>query len=327
MFRPGEIWNDTSGKPIQAHGGGILHENGVYYWYGEDKGQANVTRNGALLERVDIIGIHCYASRDLLHWEDCGVVLPAVTDNESHDLFPTNVLERPKVVQCPATGKYVLYAHIDSPDYSKASLGVAVSDTPTGPFTYRHAFRPGGHDSRDMTLFQDTDGTTYVYFSSEGVLPPERRWPRDTTRQTFWNATQRIARLTDDCLITAHEPVVAFDGEMREAPAVFTWRGKYYQITSGCTGWRPNPACWHVADHPLGPWTTGGDPCVDDTKGTTFDSQSTYVLPLPGRPDVFLFCADRWNPTNLQDSRYVWLLLSMATGEPRIEWRDAWEFT
>lgn len=36
-FRPGEVWLDTEGKPIQAHGGGILFHAGVFYWYGEDK--------------------------------------------------------------------------------------------------------------------------------------------------------------------------------------------------------------------------------------------------------------------------------------------------
>ena len=23
--------------PVQAHGGGVMEHNGVYYWYGEDK--------------------------------------------------------------------------------------------------------------------------------------------------------------------------------------------------------------------------------------------------------------------------------------------------
>ncbi|MEI7534032.1 MAG: glycosyl hydrolase family 43, partial [Verrucomicrobiae bacterium] len=36
-FAPGEIWRDTSGHPINAHGGGILYHEGVYYWYGELK--------------------------------------------------------------------------------------------------------------------------------------------------------------------------------------------------------------------------------------------------------------------------------------------------
>lgn len=33
----GEIWNDTDGNPINAHGGGILYHEGTYYWYGEYK--------------------------------------------------------------------------------------------------------------------------------------------------------------------------------------------------------------------------------------------------------------------------------------------------
>ena len=36
-IRPGQVWLDTAGKRIQAHGGSILYENGVYYWYGENK--------------------------------------------------------------------------------------------------------------------------------------------------------------------------------------------------------------------------------------------------------------------------------------------------
>lgn len=28
---------DTEGKRIQAHGAGMIYENGTYYWYGENK--------------------------------------------------------------------------------------------------------------------------------------------------------------------------------------------------------------------------------------------------------------------------------------------------
>ena len=31
---PGQPWLDTEGKRIQAHGGSILFEDGVYHWYG-----------------------------------------------------------------------------------------------------------------------------------------------------------------------------------------------------------------------------------------------------------------------------------------------------
>jgi hypothetical protein len=34
-FRPGEVWCDTEGNRVQAHGGGMFYEDGTYYWFGE----------------------------------------------------------------------------------------------------------------------------------------------------------------------------------------------------------------------------------------------------------------------------------------------------
>ncbi|HTE12411.1 MAG TPA: hypothetical protein VK645_15610, partial [Chitinophagaceae bacterium] len=36
-FSPGEIWKDTEGNTINAHGGGLLLHKGIYYWFGEIK--------------------------------------------------------------------------------------------------------------------------------------------------------------------------------------------------------------------------------------------------------------------------------------------------
>jgi hypothetical protein len=38
--------------------------------------------------------------------------------------------------------------------YRMASAGVAISDSPTGPFTYLRSFRPHGEECRDMTVFK-----------------------------------------------------------------------------------------------------------------------------------------------------------------------------
>ena len=38
--------------------------------------------------------------------------------------------------------------------YRMASAGVAISDSPTGPFTYLRSFRPHGEECRDMTIFK-----------------------------------------------------------------------------------------------------------------------------------------------------------------------------
>ena len=34
---PGRVWRDTDGRRIQAHGGALFYEDGIYYWYGENK--------------------------------------------------------------------------------------------------------------------------------------------------------------------------------------------------------------------------------------------------------------------------------------------------
>ncbi len=36
-IHPGEVWLNTDGKAIQAHGGGVLREGSYWYWFGEDQ--------------------------------------------------------------------------------------------------------------------------------------------------------------------------------------------------------------------------------------------------------------------------------------------------
>lgn len=44
-----------------------------------------------------------------------------------------------------------------------------------------------------------------------------------------------------------------------------------------------------------------------------------------GRADAFIFMADRWNPQNAIDGRYVWLPVEFRHGEPTISWHDEWD--
>ncbi len=169
LNKPGELWLDTEGKPIQAHGGGMLYFNGTYYWYGENKDgtswlpECNIEWDGY---RVEAIGINCYSSKDLINWKNEGNVLPSVKDDPSNDLHTSKVIERPKVIVNQKTKKFIMWMHIDSMDYQYARAGVAVSDSPTGPFLYFGSVRPNDSDSRDITVFQDDDGRTYLIYSS-----------------------------------------------------------------------------------------------------------------------------------------------------------------
>uniref|UniRef100_A0AAU6WMQ6 Glycosyl hydrolase family 32 N-terminal domain-containing protein n=1 Tax=Chryseobacterium endophyticum TaxID=1854762 RepID=A0AAU6WMQ6_9FLAO len=86
-FHPGEIWKDTQGNPINAHGGGILFQNNTYYWYGEHKDKTNDAR----------VGVTCYSSRDLYNWKYEGVVL-AVSNDLGSEIVSGCIIERPKVI-------------------------------------------------------------------------------------------------------------------------------------------------------------------------------------------------------------------------------------
>jgi hypothetical protein len=302
------MWLDLDGKPIQAHGGGVLFHEGLYYWYGENKD--GPTKPGGCGARVDVIGVSCYSSTDLLHWRNEGVVLPAVADDKTHDLHPSKVVERPKVLYNASTHKFVMWMHIDSVDYAAAMAGVAIADAPTGPFTYLEGVRALGGDSRDQTVFQDDDGTAYRIYSSEG------------------NATTRITRLSDDYLHHTEHSVRVFVGRYMEAAAMVKHGGRYWFIASGCSGWAPNAARCAVADQVMGPWQELGNPCEGKDADTTFGGQSTFLLPVAGKPGAVILLLDRWKPTDLQDSRYAWLPLAWREdGSPRVDWRDAWDLT
>ncbi|KAF6993495.1 hypothetical protein CFC21_010380 [Triticum aestivum] len=273
LYYPGRVWLDTDGKPIQAHGGGVLYdeETQTYFWYGENKDGKTYKAHDKGPDRVDIVGVSCYSSKDLWSWTNEGV--------------------RPKVIYNNRTGNYVMWMHIDDANYTKSSIGVASSDSPTGPFTYLYSKRPHNCESRDMTIFKEDDGKAYLIYSSKG------------------NSELHIARLTDDYLDVTDDMRRILVARYREAPALFKFGGTYYMITSGCTGWAPNTPKAHAATSIMGPWETLGNPFLGGNeiyRSTTFFSQGTFVL-----PGLFIFMADRWKPSDLRDSRYVWLPLTV----------------
>lgn len=309
-FVPGEIWKDIEGNIINAHGGGVLYYDGKYYWYGEYKGDSTYRLNEVKTWecwRADAGGVSCYSSEDLANWKFEGIVLPSTPHDTSSELHPSQVIERPKVIYNDKTGKFVMWMHIESPDYEKAHAGVAIADSPVGPFRYLGSFKPNGQDSRDQTIFKDDDGRAYHICSSE------------------WNKTIMISLLSDDYLKTSGIFTRSFINESREAPAVFKHNDKYYMITSACTGWDPNVAQVAVADSMLGTWTMLGNPCTGPDSDSTFHSQSTFVLPVAGKKDFYIAMFDRWNKTHLIDSRYVWLPLTFDGDKPVITWKDNWQ--
>jgi hypothetical protein len=298
----GRSWLDTEGHFINAHGAGILYYEGTWYLFGEIKKGATRLVPGQNWEdfRVEAGGVSCYSSRDLQHWRFEGLALAPDLQDSASDLYSNRVIERPKVIYNESTRQFVMWMHIDKEDYSYARAGVAVSDRPQGPYRYIGSLRPDGQMSRDMTLFRDEDGRAYLIYTSEN------------------NNTMHIGELSKDYLFPTGRFKRILVGQRREAPAVFRSGGRYYLITSLCSGWDPNAATYAEADSLLGDWQQEGNPCSGGDSATTFGAQSSYVLPLGIGGHSFLFMADRWNKTDLEHSGYLWLPLQIEQGRPVI---------
>lgn len=328
----GAVWNDTQNTKIQAHGGQVQKIGNKWWWVGENR---NGNRN-----------ICIYSSDDLYNWKNEGYAMRTVDTRSQLDTDPyftalygnltavqkdavyngiqsNKVIERPKIIYNKKTNKYILWFHADDSNYGAAAAGVAISNAITGPYTFIKRSRlhqlPSNEYgtewyetvgnrgfARDMNLFVDDDDTAYIIYSSEE------------------NRTMFISRLNDDYtdLDVSQNPVGLakngldfirlFPGAQREAPAMFKYNKKYYMITSGATGWNANPAQYWVADEIFGEWKNMGDPCISEPNipypaNLTFGTQSTYIIPLDPANGKFIYMGDRWNSSNLSDSRYVWL--------------------
>ena len=288
-FKPGQDWKDSDGKIIDCHAGNIIHqaETGTFFWFGEHRGSPS--------------GVACYSSKDLYNWKNEGIAL-----NKSTAGLSGGIIERPKVAYNANTKKYVMWFHYDSPNYSLAHQGVAMCDSAPGPYTFLEHFAPNGHESRDMGMFSDDDGKTYIGYASKN------------------NSEVRMVELSEDYLNVTKNDVVT--GAHCEGPAVLKWNGLYYLLTSQCQGWTPNPATYYTSPKILATFTSKGSPCIDDTKKTTFDSQPSSILKVPGYADGFIYIGDRWNGVGSTKSQYVFLPIFITSdGKMQLKWYDEWK--
>lgn len=136
-----------------------------------------------------------------------------------------------------------------------------------------------------------------------------------------------MSELTSDYLETTGHFTRVLANKSLEGEAIFKANGHYFYIGSHTTGWNPNPAFAAVADALVGPWRELGNPCRGPEAQLTFGAQSTYVLPVHGKPGAFIFIADRWRPKNSIDGRYVWLPITIEGDDFTIPWRDSWDLS
>lgn len=344
MIRPGQPWLDTSGNRIQAHGGSIFFEDGVFTWYGENK-ERTVPGSG-----IWHWGVRAYQSTDLINWDDRGLIIPPVEDDPESPLHPVQKMDRPHILFNEKTGKYVCWVKVMGEGDEQRS-SVLVADELLGPYELvRSGMQPLGMNAGDFDLVVDeASGAAYYYFEKVH--------------------TELIcAELTDDYTNVTGEYSTHFPHPgppfTREAPAHFERAGVHYLITSGTTGYFPNFSEIAAGESFHGPFTILGDPHPSDPSRTSFRSQISSVFRHPLKEDLYIALGDRWLPQlpadmpsvydstaahlrgekpempadpaamaavmaaasgeNTAIADYVWLPIRFDGDIPVIEWLDEW---
>lgn len=301
QITPGILWNDVNGEQINAHGGCVVFNKGMYYLFGED-------RTGFVSN-----GVSCYQSTDLYNWKRLGLSLKTKGEvkKDLNDISQGRLFERPKVIYNSITKKWVMWSHWETTnsDYSAARVCVATSDKIEGPYTLYKTFRPNKNESRDQTLFVDTDGKAYHFCSTD------------------MNTNINISLLRNDYLEPTLTDTKILKGLKYEAPSIFKVGDIYYGVFSGCTGWDPNPGKMAYTTNILKEWNIGPNFAVDKLKDVTYNSQSNYVFQIPGKEKAFIYMGDRWNRNAPGESHLVWLPISMRSGYPVVKWYDQWNLS
>lgn len=270
---PGQVWLDTNGRRIQAHAGGIIEEDGTYYWYGENKEFTDGR------SQIWTWGIRMYASKDFYNWEDLGLIIPPVLDDPNSPLFPEQKDDRPHIVKNARTGKYVCWIKLSGPE---ACFTILTADKLQGPYTIEKTYyNPLGMHIGDFDIAVNPEnGRAYLYCEAEH---------------------DRVVgiRLTDDYLgadeLVSTQYEKLFAPFCREGVTVLQRGGKLIMLTSGMSGYVPNQSDAAVAEGFEETFVSIGDPHIDDDSLSSFNSQISQAFRVPGK-DEYITLADRWVP-------------------------------
>ena len=104
--------------------------------------------------------VNLYSSPDLVHWT---FVRRILTKSSNALLSNGATVERAKILRNPRTGQFVMWMHYEGHDpYNVAEVAYATSPTIDGDYVFKDHFRPLGLDSRDLNVYQDSDGSAYL---------------------------------------------------------------------------------------------------------------------------------------------------------------------
>ena len=267
----------TAQNPIISHiftadPSPIVHKGTLYLYTGHDVATETDTN-------YKMADWHVFSTKDMATWKDHGAPLsPSTFSWATGDAYAAQCIER--------KGKFYWFVSTfhkkDAVSGGGAAIGVAVSDSPTGPF--KDAIGKAlvinemttdmkyGWDDIDPTVFVDDDGQAYLF------------WGHGTCK---WVKLKKNM-IEMDGAITTFKPKNYIEG-----PWVYKRKNLYYLVYPGA-GTKPEMIEYCTATNIAGPWTYQGiiqenvtnsfttHPGIIDYKGKSYFFYHNGSLPTGG---------------------------------------------
>jgi beta-xylosidase len=283
----------------------LLKADDTWYAYATNSGGRNV---------------QTATSVDLVHWDigrDALPGLPRWVNINRSDVWAPEVIR--------VGDQYLMFYTARDRTTGYQCIGLAVSDTPQGPFRDRSdvpfVCQPEQGGSIDASPFRDADGTLYLYWKNDGNCCGQRTWlygqPLADDGLSFAEGSEPVQLIAND------RP---WKGPVVEAPTMWLQDGQYYLFYSGNVyAGEAYAVGYALCEGPLGP-------CADAEENPILASDMTRA-PLvvgPGHQTVIRDDAgDTWivyhvwqvSSAGLRtDTRQVWLdRLLWVDGQPQVQ--------
>ena len=228
---------------------------------------------------------YVYSSADLKEWKNEGVALDAKSDQiawANGNLWAPAAIE---VKQKNGSYKYYLYFSANPNDNGRKQMGVAVSDSPTGPFV----------DLGQPLLAKNHPGCNGQLIDVDVFMDPVSKKPYLYWGNGFMAGAELEPNMTKikDETVTVMTPKGGSlrDYAYREAPYVFYRNGLYYFMWSvDDTGAANYHVAYGTSKSPLGPIEVAKDPIVliQDPQHEIYGTAHNSVIQKPGTDEWYI---------------------------------------
>jgi GH43 family beta-xylosidase len=218
---------------------------------------------------------YVWSSDDLITWERSDEPFLTLNGTDGNVPWATGNAWAPTIAE--KDGKYYFYFSGQNPTYDRKTIGVAVADSPEGPFT-----------AEPTAMILNNEELT----TGQAIDPDAFLDPLSGKYYFYWgNGSPLVAELADDMVSLKADSTRNITGleDFREG-LFMVYREPYYHLTYSIddTGSENYRVGYATADSPVGPFTYRGVILQKDVEKGILATGHNSILNVPGTDDWFI---------------------------------------